>query len=101
LDQELDMAHRVLVAHGDMDYLGTLMAELTERGMEVVGPADRARMALSLAAIQPVDCAIVGRRLAGTRDGADLALCLHRDWGIPATLIDMPPPTELWFEGNR
>ena len=84
------MAKRVLVAHGDAKTLGRLLEDLAQRDeeLEVVGPADRAATALALAAIQPVDEALVGPRLAGRRSGADLATALERDWGIPSTMLE-------------
>ena len=97
------MARRVLVAHGDAEYLTRLVAGLgeTEAEIEIVGPADRAATALALAAIQPIDAAIVGRELAGRRDGPELVKMLERDWGIASIVIDTPEPDALILETDQ
>ncbi|MDZ4376444.1 MAG: hypothetical protein U1C74_34090 [Phenylobacterium sp.] len=54
----------------------------------MIGPVDRAGMALALAAQTPVDLALVDRRLAGHRDGPAFAEALMTTWGARSILID-------------
>ena len=92
------MIERILVAHADADYVSELAEHMAAQQIEVVGPADCAAMALALAAIQPIDRAVVGRRLSGRRTGDQLARLLERDWGVQTTLIDRPRPSSLSWE---
>lgn len=87
--------NRILVAHTDAEYLSKLMNHLQDNGFEVVGPAKTARMALGLAAHGPVARAIVGRELAGQRNGAALAEALATNWGVSSIVIDRPDPRTL------
>jgi hypothetical protein len=52
-------------------------------------------MALALAAQAPAGLAVVGRKLAGARDGATLARVLEERWGVASVLIDEPDVTSL------
>ena len=90
IERDSYMLKRVLVAHGDDDYLAQLVEHLMINEIEVVGPANSAAMALALAAVHPVERAFVGRNLAGRRNGEELARVLRRDWGVRTTLIDTP-----------
>ena len=65
-----------------------LLNLIYERNLNVVGTATRAATALALAAQVPADLAIVHDRLAGRRDGAELARLLKEIWGVPSLLID-------------
>jgi DNA-binding response OmpR family regulator len=85
----------VLVAHHDPDYVQQLVAHLSDQGFHVLGPARTARMALALAAQAPAGLAVVGRKLAGARDGATLARVLEERWGVASVLIDEPDVTSL------
>jgi hypothetical protein len=88
-------ARSLLLAHHDSAYLDELVQRFSDAGYEVVGAARTARMALALAALGPVDAAVVGRRLGGERDGPTLALILESLWGIPSRLIEQPDPDRL------
>jgi ActR/RegA family two-component response regulator len=72
----------VLVAHHDPKVLERLTAHLVDRGYDVIGPARTASMALALVAQTPVALALVGERLAGGGQGADLAEALRGTWGV-------------------
>lgn len=85
----------LLLAHHDSAYLHELVQRFSEAGYEIVGAACTARMALALAALAPVDAAVIGRRLGGRRDGAALARALESLWGIPSRLIEQPDPERL------
>lgn len=85
----------VLVAHHSASYLDGLVAHLSDQGYHVLGPVRTARMALALAAIAPAAVAVVGRRLAGRRDGPTLAEALHETWGVPSLIVDEPDPQGL------
>lgn len=85
----------VLIAHHDSDYLHELVQRFSDAGYLVVGAARTARMALAIAALGPVDAAVVGHRLGGQRDGRALAQTLQSLWGIPSRLIERPDPGTL------
>lgn len=90
------MAERtVLVAHHDPDYVQRLVAYLSDHGFHVLGPARTAKMALALAAQAPAGLAVVGRKLAGLRDGPTLAEVLKDRWGVDSVIIDEPDVTSL------
>lgn len=86
---------RILVAHTDAKYTAILTSHLQDQGFEVVGPAKTARMALALAALGPLDKAIVGRKLDGRRDGAGLAEALTANWGVCSIVVDKPDPVMI------
>lgn len=67
---------------------GQLLHLISGRDLKVVGTATRAATALALAAQVPADLAIVHHRLAGRRDGAELARRLEEIWGVPSLLIE-------------
>jgi DNA-binding response OmpR family regulator len=73
---------RILVVEDD--YLASIQAEaaLTEAGFEVVGVANTADAALRLASLERPELVIMDVRLAGERDGVDVALDLFRIYGI-------------------
>jgi hypothetical protein len=85
----------LLLAHHDSAYLDELVQRFSDAGYEIVGTARTARMALALAALGPVDAAVVGHRLGGERDGPALARTLESLWGIPSRLIEQPDPDGL------
>lgn len=53
----------------------------------LIGPVDRASMALLLAAQTPIDLAIIETELAGVRSGFVLAERLQQDWGVPSLIM--------------
>lgn len=65
-----------------------LLNLISDSDLNVVGTATRAATALALAAQMPADLAIVHHRLAGRRDGAELARRLEETWGVPSLLIE-------------
>ena len=77
----------VLVVHHDPDTLERLTLELGSRGYHVIGPARTAGVALTLAAQSPVALALVGERLAGRRDGPELARTLRNTWGVRSFIL--------------
>jgi ActR/RegA family two-component response regulator len=81
----------VLVAHHDPQTLDRLTSKLSDRGYHVVGPARTAGAALALAAQAPVAMALVGERLAGRRNGADLIRALRATWGVRSFLLRDAP----------
>ena len=87
--------HRVLIAHPNDDYVSRVLAKCRERGIQVVGPAGTARMALALAALAPVSFALVARSLPDERNGDALAEALNGRWGVAASVIDCPDPEQL------
>lgn len=67
-----------------------LLELISTRDLNIVGTATRAATALALAAQAPADLAIVHHRLAGRRDGEELARQLEANWGVPTLLIETP-----------
>jgi DNA-binding response OmpR family regulator len=77
----------ILVAGASTEYPEDLVLRLTDAGKTVIGPVETARMALALAAQTPADLAIVTPKLAGRRDGAELARRLEETWGVPTVVL--------------
>jgi hypothetical protein len=77
----------VMVAGADGDEPEQMAAALTEMGHHVIGPVATASLALAHAAQTPISSAVVFRRLAGRRDGSQLAQRLNETWGIPTLIV--------------
>jgi DNA-binding NarL/FixJ family response regulator len=77
----------ILVAGAPTEYPENLVQHLTDAGMTVIGPVDTARLALALAAQSAADLALVTPKLAGQRDGAELARRLKDTWGVPTVVL--------------
>lgn len=67
------------------------MLALSEAGIEVVGPAPDATVALTLAAQSHADVALIHVEVAGPREGHSLAKALLHDWGVPSVLFEAGP----------
>lgn len=83
----------VIVACSSGDDSQKLLRLLSDRGFNPVGIADRASVALALAAQIPADVAVVQAELSGRRSGRELAAELHGTWGLPTFVFDEGPPT--------
>lgn len=90
LIDSVDNFATVLVARISTETPDPVVELLTDAGINVIGPVDRAAVALSLAAQMPVDFAVVGAELAGRRSGAELADCLRETWGVPSVVLKAP-----------
>jgi hypothetical protein len=77
----------ILVAGAPNEYPTNLIQHLTDSGRTVIGPADTAKLALALAAQSSADLALVAPKLAGQRDGAELARRLQDIWGVPSIVL--------------
>jgi DNA-binding NarL/FixJ family response regulator len=77
----------VLIVSNDEVYSHSLIGELQDLGINVVGPVSRANMALALAAQTPPDLAIVAQPLTGRRDAEELARELHATWGVRSLVL--------------
>jgi DNA-binding NarL/FixJ family response regulator len=73
---------RILVVEDDYIVATELEAGLTEFGLQVVGIADTADKAVSLARAERPTLAIMDVRLAGKRDGVDAALEIFEELGV-------------------
>jgi DNA-binding NarL/FixJ family response regulator len=73
---------RVLIVEDDFLIASDVQASLTLAGFKVVGVASSADEAIQLVAAEHPVLAIVDIRLAGERDGIDLALELFRNYGL-------------------
>lgn len=86
-DRESDAAPRparILVVEDDYLVALDLEYSLLDAGFDVVGVATSAEEGLEIAASGKPDLAILDIRLAGKRDGIDLAMDLLSELGIPA-----------------
>lgn len=77
----------VLIAGASSEYPEELVRRFADAGLNVIGPVETARQALALAAQTPADLAVVSARLAGLRDGEELARRLQDTWGIPSIVL--------------
>lgn len=80
----------VMVVGADGDEPQHLAASLTEMGHHVIGPVPTAGLALAHAAQTPITSAVIFRRLAGRRNGGQLAERLSESWGIPTLIVGRP-----------
>lgn len=84
---DLESPKTVIVVTTSGESAQRTVERLTDSGFSVVGPVERANMALALAAQTPVDLAIADTRLGGRRDGATFARDLMSAWGAPTILV--------------
>ena len=77
-----DSAPRILVVEDDYFVALDLEGGLREAGMQVLGPVPTAEEALALAKAERPVLALMDIRLAGAKDGIDVALELYRELGI-------------------
>lgn len=87
IDSEYGSAN-VIVACGCPERAETILGLLRDRGHNPVFIADRASVALAMAAQIPADVAVVDPELLGVRDGRELADLLRETWGVPSLLIE-------------
>lgn len=73
---------RILVVEDDYFVALDLEGGLREAGMEVLGPVPTAEEALALAKAEHPLLAVMDIRLAGEKDGIDVAIELYRTLGI-------------------
>lgn len=88
---ELDSPKTVIVVTTSTEAAQRTVERLTDSGFSVVGPVERANMALALAAQTPVDLAVADVRLGGQRDGPAFARDLMSAWGAPTVLVGEDP----------
>ena len=74
----------VLIVEDDYFVASELEAAFAEAGISVVGVANSADEALSIAAQKRPKIAVVDIRLVGERDGVDVAIKLRNEHGIPS-----------------
>lgn len=77
-----DPAPRILVVEDDYFVALDLAGGLRDAGMQVLGPVPTAEEALALAKSERPVLALMDIRLAGAKDGIEVALELYRDLGI-------------------
>ncbi|WP_205854102.1 hypothetical protein [Phenylobacterium kunshanense] len=77
----------VLVACTCPDMANTILSHLHSRGHNPIVVADRASVALAMAAQIPADIAIVNEDLGGVRSGRELADELRDTWGVPSLVV--------------
>ena len=78
----------VLVVCVDESKSQKIMEKLYECGINSIGPAPTAGLALALAGQTRPTVAIVAGAPGGRRDASQLASRLLADWGVPSWLID-------------
>ena len=69
------------------DFPERIVELLSEAGVNVLGPVDNASRALAIAAQTPADYAFIHPKLAGKRDGFELARRLTDTWGVRAVML--------------
>lgn len=84
---ELDSPKTVIVVTTSSEAAQRTVERLSDSGFSVVGPVERANVALALAAQTPVDLAVADIRLGGRRDGPTFARDLMSAWGAPTILV--------------
>jgi DNA-binding NarL/FixJ family response regulator len=77
----------VMLVGRTFDFPEGFVEVLTDAGVNVLGPADTARHALLIAAQTPADLALIHPKLAGQRDGFELARSLEETWGVRSVMI--------------
>ena len=77
----------ILIARNSPASIVDIVQILTDAGINVIGPVDRAAHALAMVAQTPVDLALVTPELAGHRDGPALARELADTWGVRALVV--------------
>jgi len=77
----------VMVVGVDGDEPRNMAASLSDLGHHVIGPLPTASLALAHVARTPITSAVIFRRLAGRRDGTQLAQRLSESWGIPTLIV--------------
>lgn len=81
----------ILLLCGDEIDAATIMTDLYNANIQVVGPIHTARMALALAAQAGPTLALLAGQPTGERKAAELAQVLMSTWGVRSMLLD---PTE-------
>lgn len=87
LIEQYDSFSTVMIVHPEPDVTDGLVEILTEAGINVLGPVGTASVALAIAAQARADLALVSPKLAGRRNGAELAQRLEDIWGVRAVLL--------------
>lgn len=78
----VDEKRRVLLVEDDFLVSGEVEYLLAQAGFIVIGPAATAEEALRLAGDAKPDLVVMDVRLAGPRDGIDVAIEIYRKFGI-------------------
>jgi len=81
----------ILFICGDDIDAATIMTDLYDADIRVVGPIHTARMALAMAAQTGPTLALVAGQPTGERKAPELAQALMSTWGVRSMLLD---PTE-------
>jgi hypothetical protein len=77
-----DLREAVLLVCADHDLASDVQVALAETGLELVGPAPTAEMALTLAGLTVTRTALLIGELGGEASADELAAQLSRLWGI-------------------
>ncbi|CAN5466695.1 hypothetical protein BH10PSE1_BH10PSE1_17420 [soil metagenome] len=82
----------LMLVEDDPEMAADLAALLSEAGHRIVGPFHSAEAAEAMAAIHPVDLALLDISLSGEGDGVGLACTLKDRWGVPVVFLsgDLP-----------
>lgn len=81
----------ILLICGDETDAATIMTNLYEADIRVVGPIHTARMALAMAAQTSPTLALLAGQPTGERKAAELAQAMMSTWGVRSMLLN---PTE-------
>ena len=82
----------LMLVEDDPDMAADLTALLSEAGHRIVGPFHNAEAAEAMAALQPIDLALLDINLSGEGDGITLARTLKARWGVRSLFLsgDLP-----------
>jgi hypothetical protein len=85
----------ILVVSNDEEYSNSLIRDLHDIGVNVVGPTSGSNVALALAAQTSPNLAIVADAPTDDRDAEALARELHETWGVRSVVLDDATPEGL------
>lgn len=85
--EQFDRFSTVLIASKNPRDSSGIIELLVDAGINVIGPVDRAKHALTLAAHSRIDLALVTDDLAGERNGEELARTLAETWGVRSVVV--------------
>ncbi|WP_395649515.1 response regulator [Brevundimonas sp.] len=84
--------YTLMLVEDDPEMAADLTALLSEAGHRIIGPFHNAEAAEAMAALQPIDLALLDINLSGEGDGITLARTLKTRWGVRSLFLsgDLP-----------
>lgn len=78
----------ILLVCGCAETAPALLGRLHDHGVDVIGPAPTAGLALALAAQTQPSMAIIAGAPTGRRNAEELGQALHESWGVRSWIYD-------------